>query len=132
MTEVRVVAAVWIRAGRVFAARRAPHKSQAGLWELPGGKVEAGEADETALARELREELGLEAAVGAYLAESVFSYSHATVRLVAYAVTSDGADPHLVDHDATQWLAATDLAQVEWAPADVPLLPAVKQRLLAH
>lgn len=123
--EVLVVAGAILRDGRVLAARRAPHKRQAGLWELPGGKVEAGEPEADALIRELREELGVRVAVGERLAESVHRYPHAQVRLVAWSCELLAGEPGGPDHDRLEWVDAERGAELSWAPADVPLLPAV-------
>ena len=126
MEPIRVVAAVIVRDGKVLACRRAPHKSLAGLWEFPGGKVEPGETDEVALAREIREELDVDITVGAFIAESVEPAGEAMIRLNAYWARL-GADDVAVstDHDLMEWFAPTDLGTVTWAPADVPLLSKV-------
>lgn len=128
MRVIRVVAAALVRDGRVLACRRRPSLARGGLWELPGGKVEPGEADAHALARELQEELGLLVSVGEVLAESLHDYGDIAIRLVALACAGDG-EPLLRDHDAVRWLAADELHTVTWAPADLPLLDAVAARL---
>ena len=123
MEPIRVVAAVIVRDGKVLACRRAPHKSLAGLWEFPGGKVEPGESDEIALAREIREELGIDVTVGEFIAESVALAGETTIRLNAYwAQTTAGGDFSSTDHDSMQWLAPNDVSDYEWAPADMPFL----------
>ena len=129
MSEVRVVAGAIVTDGRLLAARRGPDMKLPGLWELPGGKVEAGEHDADALARELMEELGIAVRVGRRLAESVFAYPHVDVRLVAYACVIVGGEVRPTEHDAVRWLAAPELGEVQWAPADVPLLTAVREVL---
>ncbi len=123
---IRVVAAVLVRDGRVLAARRAPGRREAGLWELPGGKVEPGEADAVALARELHEELGVIVEVGATVGESEHAYAHSAVRLVALRCALLRGEPQALDHAEVRWLAAHELDTVEWAPADVPLLVGVR------
>lgn len=128
---VRVVGAATVRDGRVLAARRRPDLARGGLWELPGGKVEAGEADRDALARELREELGLSVTVGPWLSEVIHDYGDVAIRLVAYATDAPSTEPLLRDHDDVCWLSADELDRVVWAPADVPLLPSVAAWLRA-
>lgn len=123
--EIRVVGAALVRGGRVLVARRGEGQAQALLWELPGGKVEAGESDEEALARELSEELGVRVEVGEHLGESVFAYRSKTVRLVAYACTLTEGEPRPREHAELRWAAASDLPGLTWAPADVPLVEAV-------
>lgn len=124
MKTVRVVAALLVRDGLLFAARRSPERREGGLWELPGGKVEPGESDQAALTRELREELGIEVEVGALVAESTHAYAHGSVTLVGYRCRLLAGEPVLRDHDASRWLEADVLYEVTWAPADLPLLAA--------
>lgn len=131
MSPLRVVAAVLVRDGRVLAAQRPAHKSQGGLWELPGGKVEPGETDAQALARELREELGVDVVVGAAVAEGLHPYPARPVLLVALRCSlAPGAEPVAHEHQALRWVDAPGLDGLAWAPADLPLLPAVRALLV--
>ncbi|MFZ5480750.1 MAG: (deoxy)nucleoside triphosphate pyrophosphohydrolase [Myxococcota bacterium] len=121
---LRVVAAVIVRDGRLLAALRPAHKREGGKWELPGGKVEPGEADGDALAREIAEELGVVARVGAPLAVSI----HGDVELVALRCEIAG-EPVAREHDALRWLSRDELHEVDWAPADVPLVASLSAEL---
>ena len=89
--------------------------------------MEEGEDDRVALARELDEELNLEALVGAYLGEHVHQYPNLLVRLVVYACQDreERRGPQLREHTAARWLGREDLYDADWAPADLPLLDAV-------
>ena len=91
-------------------------RSLAGLWELPGGKVAAGESDADGLARELHEELGVEVTVGARLGEDVALNETMTLR--AYRVTQIGGVLRPNDHRALRWVTADELASLPWVPAD--------------
>ncbi len=126
---LRVVAGVLIVDGRVLAARRALGAAQGGLWELPGGKVEAGESDADALARELAEELGVTVAVHEALASNLHAYPRRAVLLIALRCSLLRGRPEPREHAALRWLDAASLFDVEWAPADVPLLDAVRPLL---
>ncbi len=109
---VRVVGAVAIRDGRVLMARR-PAGRHAGLWEFPGGKVEPGESEPTALARELLEELAVPAVVGDLVARG----SDERVVLTCYRVELL-ADPVALYHDRLAWIPLADLASLSTPPAD--------------
>lgn len=121
---VRVVAGAWIRDGKVLAAERGLGRADAGLWELPGGKVEPGESDADALARELAEELGVVVQVGAWLGTSRTE----RIELVAYVVAAQG-EPAATEHSALAWLGPEALDTVPWADADLPLLAPLAARL---
>ena len=127
--RVGVVGAAVIRDGRVLASRRTEPPRLAGLWEFPGGKVEAGENDEQALRRELREELQVEAVVGARLGGDVLIGETAVLRV--YLCTLTAGEPVLVDHDEHRWLTVEELFDVAWIPVDLPLVVALSQLLAA-
>jgi len=125
MTEVVGVALV--EGGRVLAARRSSPPALAGLWELPGGKVEPGENPEDTAVREIREELGCAIAVTGWLnGESAISD---VLRLRVAIARLTAGDPVPAEHDAVRWLRAAELGQVTWAGADVPFLAPIRDLL---
>ena len=127
---IHVTGAVFVRDDRVMAAQRGDGKALAGYWEFPGGKIEPGETGEESLARELREELLIDATVGEFIARSEYEYSFGTVRLDAYFCTfSDDVEPQLTEHAQVRWLTPDELDDVEWAPADIPIIDELKTRL---
>lgn len=109
-------------AGRrcVLAARRTSPPAAAGGWELPGGKCEPGEEVVTAAAREIEEELGCHVRVTGRLAGVQPVMPGLTLEVVT-AELLDG-EPTPTEHDAVRWLAADELHEVRWLPADVPFL----------
>lgn len=124
-----VVGAAIVRARAVLAARRTRPDDVAGRWELPGGKVDAGESPEVALAREIREELGCEVAVETWLAgEQAIGTAHLLRAAVCRLV--DGEPTAGSDHDAVRWLQAEELDEVDWLEPDRPFLPQVRAVLL--
>lgn len=129
--RIRVVAGAVVVDGQLLAVRRGPQMRLAGLWELAGGKVEPGESDPDALARELQEELGIDVVVGPHLAEADHDYTSARIVLAAYGCSLRAGEPTLSEHDALRWLTADTLHSVAWAPADVPLLDAVAEWMQA-
>lgn len=118
-----VVGAALVRDGRVLACRRTEPPHLAGLWEFPGGKVEAGESDAEALRRELREELVVDAAVGARLGPDVLLGNTGVLRVYLCRLLS--GEPALVDHDAHRWLGPDELTDVPWIPVDRPVVEAL-------
>jgi mutator protein MutT len=119
---IDVTAAVIVKGGKVLAARRGPGKHLEGYWEFPGGKLEENETPEECLERELTEEFSISSRVGAYIGESVYDYGEKVVRLLAYEVEHTAGNFELVDHDELRWLEINQLADVKWAPADIPLV----------
>ncbi|MCK7480391.1 MAG: NUDIX domain-containing protein [Candidatus Moduliflexus flocculans] len=98
-----------------------------GLWEFPGGKLEAGETPERGLARELAEELGVPARVGEHLCTVPFSGEIASFELVVFRTELLGDDLRLTDHDEVRWLAPADMDEAEFSKPDRPVV-----RLLAR
>ncbi|WP_314589485.1 8-oxo-dGTP diphosphatase MutT [Paenibacillus terrigena] len=106
-------------ASSILIARRKAGKSQAGLWEFPGGKIEPGESIEACIRRELMEELQIEVAIESYFGTHEHPYETANVRLIAYKVAYLRGDIRLIDHDAYNWVRREELAEIAFAPADV-------------
>ena len=125
--RVGVVGAALVRDGRVLACRRTEPPRLAGLWEFPGGKVEAGESDVEALLRELREELEVEAEVGERLGADVPIGETAVLRV--YLCRLLHGEPALVDHDEHRWLRVDELLDVPWIPVDLPLVEELRAHL---
>jgi len=123
MSNQIVVAGAVIAEAKVLIAQRIRPAELAGRWELPGGKVAAGEAEPEALVRELAEELGVEVEVGERLGEDVELSPTMTLR--AYAATLVRGEPQPHDHAALRWVAAADLQDVDWVPADRGFLSAL-------
>ena len=116
MSNQIVVAGALMSGALLLVAQRARPPELAGLWELPGGKVAAGETDAAALVRELREELGVDVTVGARIGADVALSPSMTLR--AYRVTQTGGALHPNDHSALRWVSADELDGLSWVPAD--------------
>lgn len=115
---IRVVAAVLEQDGTYLIAQRNPHAVFPLLWEFPGGKVEAGEDDVTALRREMMEELGIEVEVGDLLARNVHCYQEFSVDFRAYRCTLLSGEPRALNCAGFAWVSLSDLAKYQFPPAD--------------
>jgi len=114
--EVVVCAAI-MKQGRLLGARRMLPKELAGQWELPGGKVQAGETDSDALLREIREELGVRIALRDQVGGD-WPLGNGVLR-VWLARCIDPQEPRpLVEHDLLRWLSLEELEDLPWLPAD--------------
>jgi 8-oxo-dGTP diphosphatase len=117
---------------RLLAARRTEPSALAGGWEFPGGKVDPGEGRVEALRRELREELGVEVALGELLAgplDGGWPLGDDFVIRIWWARVTDGEPQPLEDHDQLRWLRSDELYAVPWLRADLPIVRAVAERL---
>jgi 8-oxo-dGTP diphosphatase len=116
-----VTAAVIERDGRILIARRKKGDRMEGLWEFPGGKPEEKESPEECLARELREEFGIEARIGDFLVSSPYVYPHMAIELLVFRATYLSGDFRLNDHDEIRWVLPSELLRYDLAGADVPV-----------
>ena len=122
---VKVAAGMVLKGGKVLVARKAPHKSNAGLWEFPGGKLEPGETLAFCIQRELEEELGLNVEVLTPLGESKIRLVQYDLVLLGVLCRTGDEVSKLVDHDETQWLHPDEVNDIPLVPADRPLLKAL-------
>jgi mutator protein MutT len=122
MDIIQVAAAVVFRDGQVLITQRRPNDHLGGLWEFPGGKREPGESFEDCLRRELKEELGVEVAVGEMLDSVTHPYPDKTVYLRFYRCAWRKHEPCALGCEAFAWVTAAQLAQYAFPPADQTLL----------
>lgn len=117
--------------GRVLLAQRPEGKSMAGLWEFPGGKVEPGETPETALIRELEEELGINTWASCLAPLTFASHSYADFHLLMplFACRKWEGQPQAREGQVLKWVRARDLRDYPMPPADIPLIPILRDWL---
>jgi 8-oxo-dGTP diphosphatase len=121
-----VVACALIDAdGRVLIAQRPEGKSLSGLWEFPGGKIDAGERPEAALIRELHEELGVTVAQACLAPLTFASYAYPDFHLMMplYVCRRWSGFVAAKEHQALKWVFPKDLRSYPMPPADAPLIP---------
>ncbi|MDF0601627.1 8-oxo-dGTP diphosphatase MutT [Psychromarinibacter sp. C21-152] len=131
--KVVLVSAVALidRDGRVLLTRRPEGKAMAGLWEFPGGKVEPGESPEAALIRELEEELGIDTweSCLAPLTFASHGYDDFHLLMPLFACRKWEGVPQSREGQQLKWVAARDLRSYPMPPADVPLIPVLRDWL---
>lgn len=125
MKTIQVVAALIVHDHRIFATQRG-YGDWKGWWEFPGGKVEAGEAPEDALVREIREELDTEISVERYVTTIEWDYPafHLSMRCYLCSVVSGSLT--LLEHEAAAWLDRVHLHSVKWLPADETIIDEIE------
>ncbi len=119
------------RDNRVLIARRAESRPMAGLWEFPGGKIEAGESPESALIRELHEELGIDtwASCLAPLTFASHSYSDFHLLMPLFVCRKWEGVPIAREHVALKWVKTLELKDYPMPAADLPLIPVLRDLL---
>lgn len=126
---VHVVGVALVRDGRCLVAQRAAGGESGLRWEFPGGKVEEGEEPELALERELVEELGVRVSILQLLGRGEAVLGAQRIVLDVFAGRIASGEPRALEHRRLRWCSADELAGLEWADADVPVVPAVQRWL---
>ena len=128
MKVIRVVAAIIIDGGKVFATQRGYGEFKDG-WEFPGGKIEADELPEDAIIREIKEELDTEVEVVGLLDTVEYDYPKFHLSMDCFICKIKSGDLVLKEHEAAKWLTKETLNSVEWLPADQGLIGEIEKYL---
>jgi 8-oxo-dGTP diphosphatase len=123
---VSVTAAILVHQGRILIARRPPDDRLAGLWEFPGGKLEAGEMPRTCLKRELHEEFAIQARIGRFFDHTDYHYDHLSVRLLVFKAEIESGELQPAVHDAIRWVTPEQMGRYRFAPADRPIVARIQ------
>lgn len=120
---IEVVGAIIKEGGRYLVGQRPEHKTQGGLWEFMGGKIEPGETFEEALVRECREELALEIECARVIDSVVHEYPEKTIRLTLLECRpKPGSEPAALEHQAIRWVTLAEMKDLPFCPADRELV----------
>jgi 8-oxo-dGTP diphosphatase len=114
--------------GKYLICRRGPMESGAGAWEFPGGKIDAGETDKQALAREIQEELNVQIDVAKLIFISGHNHQYAdkNIQISLYKYNVLDLDFTLVDHDQAQWVGLSEMHDYSFSEADLPFIKNLK------
>lgn len=126
---VEVVAALIERGERFLICQRPAHKARGLLWEFVGGKVEPNETPEQALARECREELGVELRVGPKFFEVTHAYPDIEVHLTLFCAAIESGEPKKLEHNDIRWILPAQIDSFPFCPADVDILARLRRGL---
>ena len=121
MKTIEVVAAIIQKDGKYFATQRGYGEFE-GLWEFPGGKIEPGESHETALKREIEEELGIDISIENFLCTTNYNYPSFHLIMHCYLCNIISGEIELKEHKDACWLNPEALNNVEWLPADKDII----------
>ena len=125
--QINVVGAVIVRDGDVLCAQRRPNGALGGMWEFPGGTIDAGETPREALRREIVEELECHVTTGDQVETTTYEYDFGIVTLTTfYCELVDAATPTLTEHAEVRWLTPDALLDLDWAPADIPAVERIQ------
>ena len=128
MKTIRVVAAVILQNGKIFATQRGSGEWKDG-WEFPGGKIETGETPEAALKREIQEELDTEILVKERIDTIEYDYPNFHLSMDCFWCEIVSGKLELKEHEAARWLTKESLDSVDWLPADQALIEKIRLML---
>ena len=128
MKQIEVVAAIIRDGDKIFATQRGYGEFK-DWWEFPGGKIEAGEAPEASLIREIREELDAEISVGKLIQTVEWDYPNFHLTMHCFWCGLVSSELHLLEHEAAKWLDKGSIRSVKWLPADELLLNDIESAL---
>lgn len=126
MKKIEVVAAIIYKNGAYFATQRGYGEFE-GMWEFPGGKIELGETAESALKREIQEELGIDITVDKFLCTTDYDYPSFHLTMHCYLCRIISGEIELREHKSARWLTVESLDCVEWLPADMEVIEIINK-----
>ena len=113
-----VAAVIQNKEGKILIAQRNLKKSQGGLWEFPGGKIEPNETKEEAIIREIKEEMDIDIEAKKFIDQKIFNYPDKDINLIAIECKQIKGDIKLNEHEYIKWVNKNELRNFNFAPAD--------------
>lgn len=129
MKKIEVVAAVIYNENSFLAMQRG-YGEFTGLWEFPGGKIETRETQQEALAREIKEELGIEISVEHFICTTEHDYPHFHLTMHSYFCHIIKGSIELREHKSALWLKSEELNTINWLPADLEIVTYLKKNII--
>lgn len=122
------IAVIWNQSGQILIDRRKASGTMGGLWEFPGGKVEAGETIAECIVREIREELAIEISVGAHLISIDHTYPNFQLAAIVHHCQHLSGIPQPIESEEVRWVKASDLNNYQFPAANVAIIRAIQDR----
>ncbi|MEN0056936.1 MAG: (deoxy)nucleoside triphosphate pyrophosphohydrolase [Mucilaginibacter sp.] len=120
---INVTCAIIVNADKqIFVAQRGPTMALPLKWELPGGKIEPSESEEDCLIREIKEELSIDIKIIKSLSANIHNYPKISIKLIPFICELIGGKIELKEHVQFKWLKKTELLDLDWAEADIPIV----------
>jgi mutator protein MutT len=120
------VAVIWNQSGQILIDKRRASGSMGGLWEFPGGKIEAGETAAECILREIREELGIEITVEEHLISIEHTYPAFQLKLIVHHCQHISGIPQPIESDEVRWVSVKDLDKYQFPAANAAIINAIQ------
>ena len=121
MKNIEVVAAIIQKDDKILATQRGYGEFE-NMWEFPGGKIELGETKETALKREIKEELNADVKIDQFITTTEYTYPNFHLVMHCYFCSLENGEFNLMEHNEAKWLSLDNLLSVDWLPADIDVI----------
>jgi len=119
---IHVACGIIVKGSKILVTQRSEQMKLPLKWEFPGGKIEENETAEECLHREIKEEINLEIEILKQLSASIYDYETFEINLIPFIANYKGGVIKLAEHKDFKWMEANELLNLDWAPADIPIL----------